>query len=36
MGHFSSNEASLICFPEGRFENGGKVIKIFFYIYVTL
>lgn len=26
MGHFSSGEAGFICFPEGRFKNGGKVI----------
>lgn len=26
MGHFSSDDAGFICFPEGRFKNGGKVI----------
>lgn len=26
MGHFSSDEAGFICFPEGRFKNGRKVI----------
>lgn len=26
MGHFSSDEAGFICFPEGRFKNVGKVI----------
>lgn len=26
MGHFSSNEAGFICFPEVGFKNGGIVI----------